>query len=98
MQRIVKRAVWISVPGIAYALLVTSFGCSQLGKRYVSIDVESDPAGASVSALVSSKLSGTFTPDFLGKAPTGIRTIHFAFGAPGRGRRQNRGSSWEARF
>jgi len=86
MQRIAKQTVWISAVGIACALLLTSFGCSELGKRYVTVDVESDPPGASVEALIDNKLSGgVFSPGSLGTTPTGKRTMHFAFGAPGVG-------------
>ena len=86
MKRIAKRTAWVSAVGIACALLVTSFGCSELGKRYVTVDVESDPPGASVVALIDNKLSGgTFSPGSLGTTPTGKRTMHFAFGAPGVG-------------
>lgn len=86
MQRIAKGIRWISAVGIACALLVGSFGCSELGKRYVTVDVDSEPTGAKVEALISSGLSGdTFSPGALGTTPTGKRTMHFAFGAPGAG-------------
>lgn len=87
MQRIARRGPWISAVGITCALLVlTSFGCSELGKRYVTIDVASEPTGATVEALINSGLSGdTFSPGPLGATPTGNRTMHFAFGAPGAG-------------
>lgn len=86
MQRNATRTVRITVVGIACALLVTSFSCSELGKRYVTVDVDSDPTGASVLALIDNKLSGgTFSPAPLGTTPTGKRTMHFAFGAPGVG-------------
>ena len=86
MQRIAKRTIWISAVAIACALLVTSFGCSELGKRYITVDVESEPSGASVLALIDNKISGgTFSPRQLGTTPTGKKTMHFAFGAPGAG-------------
>ena len=86
MQRILRRTVWISAVSIVCVILVTSFGCSQMGKRYITVDVKSDPPGASVLALIDSKLSGgTFSPGSLGRTPTGKRTMHFAFGAPGVG-------------
>jgi hypothetical protein len=86
MQRIAKRIGWIGVVGIACALLVGAFGCSEMGKRYITVNVESDPPGASVEALISGGLSGgTFSPGPLGTTPTGKRTMHFAFGAPGAG-------------
>jgi hypothetical protein len=86
MQRIAKKIVWISAAGIACVLLATSFGCSEIGKRYVTVNVDSEPAVATVEALINSGLSGeTFSPGSLGTTPTGNRTMHFAFGAPGAG-------------
>ena len=86
MQRNAKRIGWISAVGIVSALLVVSLGCSELGKRYITVDVESDPLGASVLALIDNKISGgTFSPGSLGTTPTGKKTMHFAFGAPGVG-------------
>lgn len=86
MQRVVKRNIWISTVGIASTLLLMSLGCSELGKRYITVDVESDPPGASVLALIDNKMSGgTFSPGSLGTTPTGKKTMHFAFGAPGAG-------------
>lgn len=84
MQRTAKRTISICAVGIACALLVTLFGCSELGKRYITVDVQSDPPGASVFALIDNKISGgTFSPGSLGTTPTGKKTMHFAFGAPG---------------
>lgn len=84
MYRIAKQIAWISLVGIAFVVLVTAHGCSELGKRYITVDVDSDPPGARVLALIDNKLSGgTFSPGSLGTTPTGKRTMHFAFGAPG---------------
>jgi hypothetical protein len=86
MQKIEKRIVWLGVMGVVCALLLTSIGCSEMGKRYITVNVESDPPGASVEALISGGISGgTFSPGPLGTTPTGNRTMHFAFGAPGAG-------------
>jgi hypothetical protein len=86
MQRIAKRIGWIGVVGIACALLVGTFGYSEMGKRYITVNVESDPPGASVEVLISGGLSGgTFSWGSLGTTPTGKWTMHFAFGAPGMG-------------
>ena len=48
MQKIEKRIVWLGVMGVVCALLLTSIGCSEMGKRYITVNVESDPPGASV--------------------------------------------------
>jgi len=89
MQRISRRTVHISAVSIACTLLITLSSCSELGKRYITVDVESDPAGASVLALINDKISGeTFSPGSLGTTPTGKKTMHFAFGAPGAGNKR----------
>ena len=59
MQRIAKRIGWIGVVGIACALLVGTFGCSEMGKRYITVYVESDQPRASVEVLFSGGLSGS---------------------------------------
>jgi hypothetical protein len=82
MQKIITKAIYITTICTICALLVTLFACSELGKRYITVEVESNPSGAKVLALIDT--GGKFTtPGLLGTTPTGKRTMHFAFGAPG---------------
>lgn len=85
MQKIAKSIATISAAIFACVLLLIIFGCSELGKRYITVNVESVPTGAKVDALISGGRSGTFSPGALGTTPTGNKTMHFAFGAPGAG-------------
>lgn len=70
--------------GIPLALGLMPFaGC---GEKYTAFRVTSDPPGASVDSLINNKISGgTFVNASLGTTPTELKTVHFAFGAPGVG-------------
>jgi hypothetical protein len=86
MQKIARLTVVPGAAVIVCALIAASSGCSEMGKRYITVVVESDPPGATVHTLIDDKLGGqTFSPGSLGTTPTGKRTMHFAFGAPGVG-------------
>jgi hypothetical protein len=58
------------------------WGCSEMGKKYVTFTVTTDPPNASVDSVMKSKLSGNFNNAHLGRTPLGPITSHFAFGAP----------------
>ena len=68
-----------------WALLAALTGCSEMGKRYVAVEVQSDPPGATVWALIDNKLGGAFSPNVLGTSPMSKKTMYYAFGAPGVG-------------
>ena len=81
MDRIAKRIVCMSAAGMACVLFVALHGCSQRGKRYITVAVDSDPPGAEVLALIDDELSGiAFSPWPLGPALQERRrcTLHLA--------------------
>jgi hypothetical protein len=69
--------------GIALVLGLTISGCSELGKKYCAFTVTSDPSGAEVVSLIENKLGGKIENASLGRTPTKVIVVHYAFGAPG---------------
>jgi ankyrin repeat protein len=87
MRRIMARrrtnSSLLVMLALATSLAVVSLGCGHMGRKYTAFRVTSVPGGASVEALIDNTISGgKFSPASLGKTPTGVEVIHFAFGAP----------------